>query len=927
MLSEHKLDCNEIDHVIVPNYKVKSYYCRKTFSGGGVMILVSDSVEAKLITFPAVERLVADKEFECCLVEVKLKPFSLLLIAIYRTPGVAFENIFLDKLNALLGIVSKSYTNIAVAGDINIDVLKISKAQNTFFNILKEFNMHYLVNFPTRVTLECESAIDNIFTTIPKHFLSISGLVTELSDHDAQLLDITIFEDKQKCQTPLTKTSRKFTEENIKRFRRFLQNESWSEMYSASVESKYDVFFNVFFYYFDICFPKIKSRLYSKEKKWITPELRKEKNDIINLSQTIRLTKDTVLKQLLKNHRKTYYANINVTKQKFIENTIRSSDNVTKATWKLINSEIKHKNILHNKDIKLIIDSIEHTEPQEVCELFNDHFISVVDNFITPNLTSGSSCSSTPLIEGRPKFRIKPVNETEIDKIISSFENKFASGFDEIPMPIIKNTREFLIKPLAHLINSSFISGIFPSKLKISKILTLHKGGIETDPSSYRPLSILPTISKIFERAMHSRLVDFLSENELFDDEQHGFRSNRSVTTASIGLVENIIDAIDKGEKAVGIFMDLSKAFDSVSHPVLISILQNIGITSVSLKWFKSYLENRKQYVELSHVTKLNHLISFKSSLKEIKFGVPQGSILGPVLFLCYLKGLPSALTNKNSKLCIYADDSNLIVSGKTVLEVQTSARNNLLSVRNHFNSKNLLLNFNKTNMISFSLAGKANFRTIVDIHDVEVSQVKLTKFLGLLLDENLSWNHHVNKIKNKISSGLFVLRNLSKYCSLEILLKVYHSHINSHITFGVELYGSTSNQNLESILILQKKAIRIMLNLDHNESVKDYFSELKILTVYGLYILQTVMFVKSAAGIPKLGTNHKYNTRHRNLPAVPRHSLEIYKKKPSTAGIRFLYCLPKEITSITNINIFRRRLKLYLIEKSFYSLKELFEI
>lgn len=426
---------------------------------------------------------------------------------------------------------------------------------------------------------------------------------------------------------------------------------------------------------------------------------------------------------------------------------------------------------------------------------------------------------------------------------------------------------------------------------------------------------------------MYNRLIEHLETNELYDDEQHGFRSGKSVITAGIDFVTSIVDAIDKGDHAVGIFMDLSKAFDSVCHGSLINSLKCLGINGVTLKWFSSYLKDRKQYVEMPYVDKRKKLTSAKSKLKTILHGVPQGSILGPVLFLCYIKGLPTTVSNVNCKMSLYADDTNIVVSHKSLNEMEIIANQSLMSINNYFTGKNLLLNPDKTNFISFlTQQSKTKPEAFLEIDDVQIKQVHLTKFLGLLLDTNLTWNAHILSIQKKIASGLYVLKCMSKYCNMETLKMLYYSHIHSHISFGVVLYGSTSVGNLQNILLLQKRAIRIILKLQQQDSVKHLFSSLGILTVYGMYIMETILTVRLANDkLPKLGSSHNYITRNRNQIAVPNTNLKFARKNPLVAGIQFYNDLPVSILQTNSISIFKKKLKLYLINKALYSFEEFF--
>jgi len=301
-----------------------------------------------------------------------------------------------------------------------------------------------------------------------------------------------------------------------------------------------------------------------------------------------------------------------------------------------------------------------------------------------------------------------------------------------------------------------------------------------------------------------------------------------------------------KGEKVLGIYMDLTNAFDSVCHKTLLKKLQDFGIKGINLKWFQSYLSGREQFVEITS-NKNNYQTKVTSAKHFIKWGVPQGSILGPILFLCYIKDLPKTIANPiNNKLCLYADDSNLKVSGKNVNDLEISAFVELTNIQQFLNTNNLYLNASKMNFMPFSTKQNKNkTEPNLIVNSTSIEQVSNTKFLGLHIDKHLDWNFHIEKLLKILNSGLFALKKMSYLCNLDALKKVYFAHIHSHICYGISLYGATSKQNLNKILTVQKKAIRIMLHLKTDESVKLHFKELNILTFYGAYIFETTFLAK----------------------------------------------------------------------------------
>ncbi|KAG8244467.1 hypothetical protein J6590_108270 [Homalodisca vitripennis] len=515
--------------------------------------------------------------------------------------------------------------------------------------------------------------------------------------------------------------------------------------------------------------------------------------------------------------------------------------------------------------------------------------------------------------------------ENEIEKIVNSFENKYSTGNDDIPITIIKVALPFINTPLTHIINHSLISGVFPEKFKLARVIPIFKKGNLEDVKCYRPVSLLPVFSKILEKVVFNQFYKYLESNKILDKEQHGFRSNKSTITAGVEFIESIIESVDKGEKVIGIFLDLSRAFDSVEHKKLVDVLQNLGVENTELTWFKSYLSQRKQYVEIDHFLdskKIKYKEKYSSHLLKVQYGVPQGSILGPLLFLCYLKGLPGVVQDINNKVCLYADDTNVIVNAKTEELVEFSSYIGLSLIKDFLNSKNLLLNSSKSSFVSFSTKQTRNkiFPTVFVDNEI-LEQVEETKFLGLTIDENLAWEEHVNLVIRKTSSGLYALRRLAHSCNIETLKNLYYALIHSHISYGICIYGSTTKRNMDQLLMQQKRALRIMFNLKQTDSVKHLFSELNIFTVYSLYIYESVKFVFINKRIAIGNTSHRYNTRSHRL--VEPHKLLFFEKKPTFKGNKFFEYLPQIIKKEQNPNTFLSLLKKFLAHAAFYSIEE----
>jgi hypothetical protein len=556
-----------------------------------------------------------------------------------------------------------------------------------------------------------------------------------------------------------------------------------------------------------------------------------------------------------------------------------------------------------------------------VVELFNDFFVTMADRYaVSTSDLQSLNFHDVPYVTHT--FHFRQVTENEVESIITSLRNKFSCGHDDIPVSLIKEVKHLIVKPLTHVVNSSLISGLFPDSLKIARVRPVFKKGDQSDVSCHRPVSILPAFSKIYERVVYLQLFDYLEVHNLIDRNQHGFRPGRSISSAGVEFIEHIIDSVDKGNITIGVFMDLTKAFDSVSHEVLLKVLSLHGVEKRELQWFQSYLQGRSQYVEV-----LNNIdgcvLNVSSSLREIKYGVPQGSILGPLLFLVYLKGLPNVLHPGDCFLTMYADDLNFVFSNELAGEIEISSLVNLSMVKDYLNRKNLLINTHKTKFIEFSTKQKKQLNPTIAIDQEVLEKVTNTIFLGLHIDQNLSWNEHVNSVLLKMSSGLYALRRLSQICSQGVLKLAYFALIHSTMAYGIVIYGSCSYKNMKKILTMQKKAVRVVSGLRGRESARLKFVQLNILTVFNLYIFETIKLVKQTKVISHPGKCHNYNTRHHNI--IGKHRLEFYKKKPSYMGLKFLNYIPNEIKNIHDYNKFCKRLKEFLVSHPYYSLDEFY--
>ena len=401
---------------------------------------------------------------------------------------------------------------------------------------------------------------------------------------------------------------------------------------------------------------------------------------------------------------------------------------------------------------------------------------------------------------------ITHISEEEVLDLINSLANK-SSGPASIPLRLLKLVADLIVAPLCYIINISFSTGVFPTILKVAKVVPRHKGGSTLEMNNFRPISLLSIFDKILEKLMHKRLYEFLEYHQILFKNQFGFRKRSSTGHSLIEISEEIKESIDNGKFGCGIFIDLKKAFDTVNHKILLMKLEHYGIRGFLLKWFETYLTDRKQFVFYNGV---------KSETLSISCGVPQGSVLGPLLFLIYINDLPN-ISDKLS-FFLFADDTNIYYESNDLIEIEKTVNKELKKFSQWLNLNRLALNVGKTNFVIFRSTKRALKHNVVLIMNRKALEQKCyVKYLGVLMDEHLLWKPQISSVSKKISRGVGILAKLKGHMNRKLLLIIYYCLVFSHLSYGVEAWGSACDSYLSVLKVIQNKAVRII-------SGKQYF-------------------------------------------------------------------------------------------------------
>lgn len=506
---------------------------------------------------------------------------------------------------------------------------------------------------------------------------------------------------------------------------------------------------------------------------------------------------------LIRKAKKAYYCNL-------IERNQRSPKNM----WKVINSVIK------KSDAKQTLPEVAppSNTSEDVARNLNEHFCKIGPT-LSSQFRSQVTMPSLPqsLLNS---FAFEEIDSEEIIRTVNAMSTGKSAGPDNIPLTVLKHHIQELSAHFATIFNASVYAAIYPDDLKTAKVVPIYKGGDVNDYHNYRPISILSAINTIFEKLLAKRIIRFLDKHQVLLESQHGFRANKSTATAVKTLSETVNKALNDKCYVIGIFIDIKKAFDTINHEILLMKMERYGFRGLFKEFLQSYLTGRTQFVKIG---------STASSVECITCGVPQGSVLGPILFSLYINDLPLELEHGNA--IMYADDTAFLFSGPDLKSLERQANDDLTKVTQWFTKNKLTLNVFKTNYLVFSSPTKTQAYVVnLKMDDILLKQIDEYKYLGVTLDSALNFKQHITNTCNKLTQSCFILIRVRGYFPLHILKMIYYSLFHCHITYCVETWGVTYASYINRVTLLQKRALRIITFSRVNDSSDPLFSGLNIM-------------------------------------------------------------------------------------------------
>ena len=847
MISETKIqkDTPPIKNIDIAGYHI--FHTPTEANKGGTLIYISN----KLVSKPRKDlEFYQAKDVESTFAEIIVPNGKNIIVGcVYKHHTIEindFEKLFLPKLRK----INKEKKPVVVAGDFNIDLLKLNSHSQTnkYFDEITNLNFMPLITLPTRITSKSKTLIDNILFNQFVPDIKSGNLDVSISDHTPQFSIIPIHINKVK-NNKRDIYARNYNHSNLSAIKNIFDHIQWGLNDShSSVNTDMSNFIEKSTAAINTLFPL--KKLSNKQKKqrskpWISNEIIRE----IKIRDTIyskhRKTSSALLKEKLEMDLRIQKGKVKSMLQRskslyFSKYFSENSSNMKKL-WDGVNQIISSSKSKSPNTIKsLEINDLNNikttiTNTKDICNTANQYFTNIANDILKQCKYKGNKSFKYYLKNPNlNKFIANPTTSAEVESIIKDFDTSKAVGPNSIPPKILKIIAPFISEPLTIIINKSLLTGTYPEPLKTSKINPLHKKDSRLTISNYRPISLLSNLNKIFEKLMFKQLYSFLEVNKSIYELQFGFRENHSTNHAIISIMQKIQEAIKNDNFAIGIFIDLQKAFDTVNHSILLEKLNHYGVSDVSNSWFKTYLTQRKQYVciggEVSDLTTTEH-------------GVPQGSVLGPLLFLIYINDLHQCI--KNSNTFHFADDTNLLYIPPKKMRNRNIIRKlntDLKSLNYWLMANKISLNSSKTELIIFRDKNKIVPPLNIKLNGIKLIPKSEIKYLGLTMDEHLTFKTHINITNAKLKRANNLLALSRHYLPRTFLKQVYYAQFHSHLVYGCQVWGYESS-NIRQTLSLQKKAVKLMMFADNNSPTDPIFNELGILKLDELIKTNNIIF------------------------------------------------------------------------------------
>lgn len=876
-----------------------AYHESRNDGYGGLAVYVRDNLSHTCVTrrnFQNIQMIV-------------IKLSTCRIIAVYRQPVSSNTNSFFQVIDDML----ETTEDCLLVGDMNIDTLSPNSCLNTYMSVLESNSTcilnHNQADYYTYST--SSSILDHFCVNFFDKRFELSRYDTAISDHVMLLLAI--------CEmTPETNDTEKVTiswDRVTKLFREFIE-----EDVHRNLSSIHDFLIRTI----SLNKKSATSNCAARKSEWCTPRILAEMKlrDFLHARRkapglTVRERHQAFL--IYKRQRNRVTGLIRLEKRNEIDRLVISTGGDQNKLWQVIRYILTNKKSSSSKKLPSEIQTsngVMLTDPQAISDELVDFFSNVAEDLKTNLLQSNNY---RPIMNTLTKsldcsIRLTPTNPTEVSKVIRDLKIKSAMGFDYVSPRFIKYNNKIMSEQLAFGNNEMFKSGCFPETFKKARLSCIFKNGDARCCTNYRPVSVLPAMTKVSEKLLYDRIFKFLNNNNFFHPNQFGFIPETNTTGAALYAINNIIEAIESRNVAITLFIDVSKAFDCVNHALLLDKLSSIGISGKCFDLISSYLFGRTQCMQNENVT---------SHERPIRHGVPQGSRLSALLFLIYINDIFEI--ELEGQMQLYADDIMIIYKGKDVEHMSEIISRDLIKLNDWFYNNLLSFNTSKTKYMIIAPKNKRIEQSaVIVVNGCPIERVYSYKYLGLIFDHKLMWNDHVSYIKKKLKPILALFRKTSYLLPSCTKLSVYYSHFHTHLTYMASVWGATADVRLAEIERMQNKAIRFIFWHEYRHgglSTDEIYAKHRILKMKQIVGYESCMVIykiknsllKTNIDLCVTSDIHEHETRRRSHINIPLSRTNYSRNSIFHRGINLFNSIPSSIRKAT-LPLFRKHLKHFLL-------------
>ena len=916
-------------------FLIKDFTCisanRPGGGGGGVAVYVRSALH--LVSSET--RCSDDGSVQIVRVQLRRPGFEGFVIGAYSRDREDSQTL-LDLLDEM--IPTKGRLPCLVMGDTNVDLLLEDDTSHDYCSFFSGKGFVQVVDMVTRPNLRYDaqhsgSCLDHIAVANCENYLQVCPFVvnTVFSDHYPVCITLTgsqsvLSLNVTNCREP---SSRRFLgPEGYLRFNEQISGADWSSVTnSEDADEAFNAFNKMLFRIYDECFPlrQCSPKRGKEVSPWFTKDLRDLRRDVDRCQRRYHLTRDLLDKQAYYGLLVIYRERLKSARESHYKRAFESLKRRPAKLWALVNDLCgRGKN---KSEISLKLngdrDGEELSDPQAVVDALNE-FFATVGTKTTANLKSLGQVDIPPTASSasnRGTFSLRPIDALEMSRAVKGAKTDLSGSREAVPSRLISDFLVYLSEPLAAVFNLSVSTGTFPAALKTSRVIPLYKGrGSKNDPGNYRPISLVAFVSKIFERIAKRQLEEYLDKINFFSNNQFGFRGARSTELALSHTWHEVVLNAEKGKCCLAAFLDVAKAFDCVDHSRFVSMLAGLGCSELCVSWFSSYLSRRMQRVAVG---------GLKSRECQLSIGTPQGSVLGPFIFIIYLNFVIRAVENDLScRPIVYADDTTLLFE-VSPNNVECDLRNAAAEVEraiDYFNRFGLVVNSSKTTLVLFSTLQRelVTDQIRLNIKGEHLPLSPNARCLGVLLNQHMKWEPHIKSMSGKCYAVVASLARLRRTgVDITLLLQVYRALFEPVLTYCVTLWGSSYKNVIRAAQVIQNDAIRAITGLSRKTSVSSLYSKLGVLPVEKVALLrQAILGYKSTRG--KITPDGPFDFPNHPVRSGRRDRAFCVPKCKLNVASHSLYCrlpaiwnsLPNSIRAATSIGVFKSKYTEVLLEE-----------